>query len=62
MVISKSKSGVYQPNNKAKHAYNNFVVADCELHPLERTPHTNEESEDAKVHTTKKNMAVHRRI
>jgi hypothetical protein len=38
---------------------NKAFQSDNELHPLERTPQSNEESVDAKIHTAKKNVAVH---
>jgi len=31
---------------------NKRMLSDSELHPLERTPQSNEESSNAKVHTT----------
>lgn len=30
-----------------------------ELHPLERTPQSNEESVDAKIYATEKDVAIH---
>jgi len=38
---------------------NKYKLSDGELHPLERTPQSNEESVDAKIHTTKKDMAIY---
>jgi hypothetical protein len=40
-------------------AYNKVLHSDNELHPLERTPQSNEESIDAKIYTAEKNVAVY---
>lgn len=38
---------------------NKRMLADRELHPLERTPQSNEESVDAKIYTAEKDVAVY---
>lgn len=40
--------------------YNKSFVWDRELPPLKRTPQPNEESEDAKIHATQKDLAIHK--
>lgn len=39
--------------------HNKLLHSENELHPLERTPQSNEESVDAKIHTAKKNLAIY---
>ena len=46
-------------NQLSKSAANKAVNSDAELHPLERTPQTNEESTDAEVQSTEKDLAIH---
>jgi hypothetical protein len=38
---------------------NKAVNSDAELHPLERTPQSNEESVDAKIYATEEDVAIH---
>lgn len=40
-------------------SYNKLHQSLRELHPLERTPQSNEESVDAKIYATEEDVAIH---